>query len=88
MIKLGNTIVIKNENGTLGFFWLCDRLPDAYIFYDWYGNIHRPSPSDFLRVSKDWINGRLAMGTLEIFTSLPLDKYGDIFEAQARERNK
>ena len=88
MIQLGNTIVIKKKNGTLDFYWLCDNCPDAYIFFNWLGNLRHPSSSDYLRISKGWFNVRLADGTIEVFDSLPLDKYGEIFEAQAKERNK
>ena len=88
MIQLGNTVVFKNENGTLDFFWLCDRSPDAYIFFSWFGNLRRPSSSDYLRVSRGLFEDRLAAGAIEIYGSLPLEKYGDIFEAQAKVRNR
>ena len=87
MIQTGNTIVFKNENGTLGFYWLCDIRPDGYVFFDWYGNPRRATAADFWKMSKDWFNDRLADRTIEVYDSLPLDRYGDIFEKQAIERN-
>ena len=87
MIKTGNTIVIKNDNGTIGFYWLCDILPEGYVFFNWYGNPRRAIAADFWKMNKDWFNDRLGDGTIEVYDSLPLDKYGDIFEKQAIERN-
>jgi hypothetical protein len=37
-------------------------------------------------MSKDWFNDRLAEGTIEVYDSLP-EKYMDVFEKQAIERN-
>ena len=87
MIHTGNTIVYKKDNGSMGFYWLCDIRPDGYVFFNWYGNINRIQPKDFWEISKDWFNDRLADGTIEVYDTLPLDKYGDIFEKQAKERN-
>ena len=86
MIQTGNTIVFKNENETLGFYWLCDILPDEYVFFDWYGNPRRATAADFWKMSKDWFKDRLAEGTIEVYDSFP-EKYMDIFEKQAIERN-
>ena len=86
MIQIGNTIVFKNENGYLGFFWLCDIRPDGYVFFDWYGNPRKVTHTDFWKMSVDWFNARLAEGIIEVYDSLP-EKYMDIFEKQAIERN-
>lgn len=87
MIHRGNTIVYKRENGAMDFFWLVDIRPKGYVFFNWYGNINRMQPKDIWEMSEDWFNDRLAEGTIEVYDSLPLDKYGDIFERQAIERN-
>ena len=87
MIHTGNTIVYQREDGTLGFFWLCDVRPDGYVLFDWYGNPRRPKYEDYWEIRKDWFSDRLADGTIEIYDTLPLDKYGDDFEKQAIERN-
>ena len=87
MIQRGNTIVFKREDGAIDFYWLVDVRPKGYVFFDWYGNINRMQSKDFWEMSKDWFNDRLAEGTIEVYDSLPLDKYGDIFEKQAIERN-
>lgn len=86
MIQAGNTIVIKNENGTLGFYWLCENRPDGYLFFDWYGNPRRATFEDYWKVSKNWFESKVKDGTIEVYDSLPLDKYGDIFEQQALAR--
>lgn len=88
MIQTGNTIVVHNENETLGFFWLCEIRPDGYVFFDWLGNPRRPSVADYWVVSKDWLRDRLADGRVEVFNSLPLDVYGDEFEQLAVARNR
>ena len=87
MIQRGNTIVYNCEDGAKDFYWLVDVRPKGYVFFNWYGNINRMQPKDFWEMSKDWFNDRLAEGTIEVYDSLPLDKYGDIFEKQAIERN-
>ena len=87
MIQTGNTIVVHNGDGTLGFFWHCDSRQNEYVFFNWYGNPRRATLADYWEVGKDWFSDRLADGTIEVFDSLPLDKYGDIFEQQAIERN-
>ena len=87
MIQTGNTIVYKRENGSIGFWWVCDIRTDGYILFNWYGNPHRAESTDFWKISKEWFNESLESGTVEVYESLPLDKYGDIFEAQAKERN-
>ena len=87
MIQRGNTIVFKREDGAMDFYWLVDVRPKGYVFFDWYGNINRMQSKDFWEMSKDWFNDRLAEGTIEVYDSLPLEKYGDIFEKQAIERN-
>lgn len=71
----------------MDFYWLVDVRSKEYICFNWYGNINRMQPQDFWRMSKDWFNARLNDGTIEVYDSLPLDKYGDIFEKQAIERN-
>lgn len=71
----------------MDFYWLVDVRSKEYIFFNWYGNINRMQPQDFWRMSKDWFNARLNDGTIEVYDSLPLDKYGDIFEKPAIERN-
>ena len=86
MIQTGNTIVYKRDDGSLGFYWLCDIRPDGYVFFDWYGNVRRATAADFWKMSKNLFNDRLAEGTIEVYDSLP-EKYMDIFEKQAIERN-
>ena len=71
----------------MDFYWLVDVRPKGYVFFNWYGNINRMQPKDFWEMSKDWFNDRLADGTIEVYGTLPLDKYGEIFERQAIERN-
>ena len=87
MIQKGNTVVFKNDNGSLGFYWLCDIRPDGYVFFDWYGNPRRASASDFCKMSKEWFDSKVKDGTIEVYDFLPLDIYGDIFERQAQCRN-
>lgn len=87
MIKVGNTIVYKNENGSLGFYWLCEIRPDRYIFFDWYANPRKATADDFWRMNIFWFEQQLEIGNIEVYESLP-EKYMDIFERQAAERNK
>ena len=86
MIQRGNTIVFKREDGAMDFYWLVDVRSQEYIFFNWYGNINRMQPQDFWRMSKDWFNARLNDGSIEVYESLP-EKYMDVFENQAIERN-
>lgn len=86
MIQRGNTIVYKRENGALDFYWLVDVRPVSYLFFDWYGNINRMQPKDFWEVKKAWFDSKVKDGTIEVFDSLP-EKYMDVFERQAIERN-
>lgn len=86
MIEAGNTIVVKHGNGALSFYWLCTSVLNDYVFFSWFGNPLRPSPSDYWRVSKSWFNDQLANGDIEVYPHLPLDQYGDEFEKQATER--
>ena len=86
MIQRGNTIVFKREDGAMDFYWLVDVRSKEYIFFNWYGNINRMQPQDFWRMSKDWFNARLNDGSIEVYESLP-EKYMDVFEKQAIERN-
>lgn len=86
MIQRGNTIVFKRDNGAMDFYWLVDVRSQEYIFFNWYGNINRMQPQDFWRMSKDWFNARLNDGSIEVYESLP-EKYMDVFENQAIERN-
>lgn len=82
MMKKGNTIVYKGKNFT-GFYWLCDIMANELLFFSWYGNPRRVSPNDYWRMSTEWFNEQVAAGNIEIYDSLPLDKYGDVFERQA-----
>jgi len=86
MIQRGNTIVFKREDGAIDFYWLVDVRSQEYIFFNWYGNINRMQPQDFWRMSKDWFNAQLNDGNIEVYESLP-EKYMDVFERQAIERN-
>ena len=86
MIQTGNTIVIKNENGSMGFYWLCDIRSDGYLFFDWYGNPHRATYADYWKVGKEWLESKVKDGTIEVYDSLP-EQYMDIFTKQAIERN-
>ena len=69
------------------FYWLCDIQGDALVFFSWYANPRKASPNDFWRVPTKWFDEKVEEGTLEVYETLPLDKYGDIFEKQAIERN-
>ena len=87
MIEQGNTIVFKNTDGSMMFFWLCVIEAKEYVFFNWYGDPYRATPADFWRMSKSWYEEQLKQGKIEVYDSLPMDKYGDIFEKQAIERN-
>lgn len=88
MIESGNTIVVLNDDGTHSFFWLCASVLNDYVFFSWLGDPRRPTSSDYWRVSQRWFSKRVANGTIEVFNSLPLDRYGDEFEQQARGRRQ
>lgn len=88
MIKKGNTIVYRGKNEQIGFYWLCDIIDTDYLFFDWYGNPKKPLDSDYWRIHQDWFQQKIEDGTIEVYDSLPLDKYGDIFEKQATKRNR
>ena len=87
MIQKGNTIVYKASDTYTMFFWLCDIQGDDLIFFDWYASPRKASPNDFWRMSTKWFDEKVKDGTLEVYETLPLDKYGDIFEKQAMARN-
>ena len=70
----------------MDFYWLVDVRSQEYVFFNWDGNINRMQPQDFWRMSKDWFNARLNDGSIEVYESLP-EKYMDVFENQAIERN-
>ena len=42
--------------------------------------------SDYWEVRSNVFDSEVKSGKIEIYDSLPLEKYGDIFEAQARQR--
>jgi len=86
MIKKGDTIVYKTDISMM-FYWLCDIQDGYMIFFNWYADPYRATSTDFWKVSERFFNEKVEQGKLEIYDSLPLDKYGDIFEKQARERN-
>ena len=86
MIQTGNTIVFKNGNGKLDFYWLCEIRTNEYLFFNWYGNPRRAESTDFWKIGKEWFDAKVKDGTIEIYDSLP-EKYMDIFEQQAIERN-
>lgn len=86
MIKKGDTIVYKTEISVM-FYWLCDIQDGYLVFFDWYANPYEATNTDFWRMSTKWFNEQLEKGKLEVYESLPLDKYGDVFEQQAIERN-
>lgn len=87
MIQTGNTIIYKHDDGSIAFYWLCDIVPSGYVFFDWCGNVRNASSTDFWKIGFDWFNEQIQAGKIEVYESLPLDKYGDIFERQAIERN-
>lgn len=85
MIQNGNTVVIRDENGSLNFYWICDIRPNEYVLFDWFGDLRRATLADFRVISKK----RFAEGkgvSIEVYDSLP-EKYLDVFEQQARKRN-
>lgn len=86
MIKTGNTIVYKNGNGSLDFYWLVDIRPSNLVFFDWYSNPRKATAEDYWVVSTKRFESLVKDGTIEVFDSLP-EKYLDIFEQQAIERN-
>lgn len=88
MILIGNTIVFKREDGSTGFYWLCDICSDGYLFFNWYGNPRKADAADYWKVDKRWVDAKVNDGTIEVYDSLPLDLYGDIFERQAIERSR
>ena len=85
MIQTGNTIVVKNDNGTWGFYWLCDIHRDGYVFFDWFANPRKASLADYWVITKDWFENKVKDGTIEVYESLP-EEYMDVFEQQAKER--
>lgn len=85
MIETGNTIVVKSDDGTLKFYWLCDTCPDGYVFFDWFANPHRASLADYWVMTKDWFESKVMNGAIEVYESLP-EEYMDVFEQQAKER--
>ena len=87
MIEQGNTIVYKNTDGSMMFYWLCVIEATQFVFFNWYGDPYRATSTDFWRMSKAWYEEQLKQGKIEVYDSLPMDKYGDIFEKQAIERN-
>ena len=87
-IKQGNTIVFKNSDGSMMFYWLCVIEPKEYVFFNWYANPNKALSTDFWRMTKTWFDDKLKQGIIEVYDSLPLDRYGDVFEAQAIERNR
>lgn len=87
-MEKGNTIVYRrSDSEDVEFYWLCDVSGTDYILFSWYGNPYAPSPSDYWRVGKAWLDAQVEKGTAEIYESLPLEKYGDDFERQAAARN-
>lgn len=88
MIQKGATIVYKDKEDSIMFYWLCDQQVNDLIFFDWYANPRRATMADFWRVTREWFNKKVEEGSIEIYETLPLDKYGDIFERQAMERNR
>jgi hypothetical protein len=87
MINKGETIVYKASDEYLMFFWLCDIQGNDLIFFNWYANPRKAAPNDFWKMSTSWFNKQVEEGKMEVFASLPLEKYGDIFEKQAIERS-
>ena len=88
MIRPGDTIVYRSENGSLNFYWLCTSRPEGYVFFPWLGDIRRASITDFWVMTKDWFESKVKDGAIEVYHDLPLDRYGDAFEKQAQEKNR
>ena len=86
MIKKGDTIVYKTDISVM-FYWLCDIQDEYLIFFNWYANPQSASIRDFWKMSKKWFDEKINEGKLEVYDSLPLEQYGDIFEKQAIEQN-
>lgn len=83
MISKGQTIVYKVSESHYMFYWLCDIQDEYLVFFNWYGNPYKATSTDFWKISNKWFNEKLEEGKLEVYDSLPLEKYGDIFEQQA-----
>ena len=88
MIEIGNTIVYRNENGSLNFYWLCTSRPEGYVFFPWLGDIRRATISDYWVMTKEWFESKVKDGTIEVYESLPVEEYGDVIEAMAAEKNR
>lgn len=88
MIEAGNTIVYRDVNGTLKFYWLCSFLPEGYLFFSWFGNIHHATADDYWVMTREWFESKVKAGTIEVYPDLPLDRYGETFNKQAMERNR
>lgn len=88
MIQVSNTIVYKAEDGSMKFYWLCLVEGDEYVFFDWYANPRKATYADYWRMGKDWFDTQVKEGKIEVYEYLPMDKYGDVFERQAIERNR
>ena len=88
MIEQGNTIVYKNTDGSMMFYWLCIIEATEYVFFNWYADPYKANSTDYWRMRKAWFEDKVKKGVIEVYDSLPLDKYGAIFEKQAIERNK
>ena len=88
MIETGNTIVYRDENGSLSFYWLCSFRHDGYVFFSWLGDPRRATKSDYWVMTKDWFESKVKEGAVEVYESLPLDKYGDVFMALTTEKNR
>ena len=87
-MERGNTIVYRpSDSNKIEFYWVCDILDKDYLLFSWFGNPHAPSPSDYWRVSRAWLDKEVGKGLAETYEALPLEKYGDDFEQQAKERN-
>lgn len=85
---IGDTVIIKSEDGQVGFFWICEARKDGHILlFNWQGNVRRFEPTDYRLVSKSWLDNGIKEGVVEVYDSLPLDRYGDIFQRQARIRS-
>ena len=86
-IKQGDTIVYKHEDGSMMFYWLCDTYCGNYVFFSWYGNVEHAASTDFWRMSEKWLEAKVKEGKIEIYDSLPLDKYGYAFDNERFENN-